>query len=172
MVATVLQPIVEGTKKAIDQLDSVIKTGDTGVAEEKQAIDCVLITKDNADDVNNFVLLRVRAARRSQAAPDMRLRHRTLRSSWPVCPHPIAQRISLMTYVYNDPAEFKDDVLRGLRRAPTPDYVAARRGRVGIRPGGRAAGGQGQPGDRRRLGPLPVLQRRARHRVRRRRRAR
>ncbi len=55
MVATVLQPIVEGTKKAIAQLDSVIKTGNTGVADEKQAIDCVLITKDNADDVDNFV---------------------------------------------------------------------------------------------------------------------
>ena len=55
MVATVLQPIVEGTKKAITELDSVIKTGNTGVAEEKQAIDCVLINKDNAADVKNFV---------------------------------------------------------------------------------------------------------------------
>lgn len=55
MVATVLQPIVEGTKKAIAQLDSVIRTGETGVPEEKQAIDCVLITKDNADKVDNFV---------------------------------------------------------------------------------------------------------------------
>jgi erythritol transport system substrate-binding protein len=56
MVATVLQPIYEGTKKAIAQLDSVIKNGNTGVPDEKQAIDCVLITKDNADKVNNFVL--------------------------------------------------------------------------------------------------------------------
>ena len=55
MVATVLQPIVEGTKRAITQLDSVIKTGQTGVSEEKQAIDCVLITKENADKLNNFV---------------------------------------------------------------------------------------------------------------------
>jgi erythritol transport system substrate-binding protein len=55
MVATVLQPIVEGTQKAITQLDSVIRTGETGAAEEKQAIDCILITKDNADNVNNFV---------------------------------------------------------------------------------------------------------------------
>ena len=55
MVATVLQPIVEGTTKAIAQLDSVIRTGETGVGEEKQAIDCVLITKDNADQVKNFV---------------------------------------------------------------------------------------------------------------------
>jgi erythritol transport system substrate-binding protein len=56
MVATVLQPIVEGTKKAVTQLDSVIRTGQTGVPEEKQALDCTLITKENADQVNNFVL--------------------------------------------------------------------------------------------------------------------
>ena len=49
MVATVLQPIAEGTTKAIAQLDSVIKTGSTGVADEKQALDCTLITKDNAE---------------------------------------------------------------------------------------------------------------------------
>jgi erythritol transport system substrate-binding protein len=56
LVATVLQPIVGGTEKAVTQLDSVIRTGKTGVAEEKQAIDCVLITKANADQLNNFVL--------------------------------------------------------------------------------------------------------------------
>jgi erythritol transport system substrate-binding protein len=55
MVATVLQPIVEGTKKAAAQLDSVIRTGETGVAEEKQALDCVLITKENAGNLDNFV---------------------------------------------------------------------------------------------------------------------
>jgi erythritol transport system substrate-binding protein len=55
MVATVLQPIVEGTKKAAAQLDSVIRTGETGAAEEKQALDCVLITKDNAGNLDNFV---------------------------------------------------------------------------------------------------------------------
>lgn len=56
MVATVLQPIVDGTQKAITQLDSVIKTGQTGVPEEKQALDCTLITKANADQVQDFVL--------------------------------------------------------------------------------------------------------------------
>jgi erythritol transport system substrate-binding protein len=56
MVATVLQPIAEGTTKAIAQLDSVIKTGSTGVADEKQALDCTLITKDNADSLKDFVL--------------------------------------------------------------------------------------------------------------------
>ncbi|HEY0238062.1 MAG TPA: D-ribose ABC transporter substrate-binding protein [Friedmanniella sp.] len=56
MVATVLQPIVEGTNKAITQLDSVIKTGSTGAADEKQALDCTLINKDNAAQVTNFQL--------------------------------------------------------------------------------------------------------------------
>jgi erythritol transport system substrate-binding protein len=56
MVATVLQPIVEGTKDAVEQLHSVLTTGETGVAEEKQALDCVLITKENADQLDNFVL--------------------------------------------------------------------------------------------------------------------
>ncbi|MCW2760658.1 MAG: Monosaccharide transporter substrate-binding protein family [Marmoricola sp.] len=56
MVATVLQPIVTGTVEAIKQLDSTIKTGKTGVADEKQAIDCVLITKDNAATVTDFVI--------------------------------------------------------------------------------------------------------------------
>jgi len=56
MVATVLQPIVQGTELAIEQLDKVIKDGETGVSEEKQAIDCVLISKDNAATVNNFVV--------------------------------------------------------------------------------------------------------------------
>jgi erythritol transport system substrate-binding protein len=56
MVATVLQPIVEGTTKAVAQLNSVLTTGNTGVAEEKQAIDCVLIDKDTAANLDNFVL--------------------------------------------------------------------------------------------------------------------
>jgi erythritol transport system substrate-binding protein len=56
MVATVLQPIVEGTEKAITQLDSVIKTGSTGAPDEKQALDCTLINKQNVDKLNNFVL--------------------------------------------------------------------------------------------------------------------
>ncbi len=57
MVATVLQPIVHGTTLAVDQADTYLKTGKTGVATEKQALDCVLITKDNADNFNNFVPL-------------------------------------------------------------------------------------------------------------------
>jgi erythritol transport system substrate-binding protein len=47
---------VAGTTKAVTQLDSVIRTGKTGEAEEKQAIDCVLITKENAGKLDNFVM--------------------------------------------------------------------------------------------------------------------
>ena len=56
MVATGLQPIVSGTKKAITELDGVIKNGQTGESEEKQSLDCVLINSDNADKLDNFVL--------------------------------------------------------------------------------------------------------------------
>lgn len=55
MVATVLQPIVEGTTLAVQQADNYLKTGETGAASEKQSIDCVLITPENADQFNNFV---------------------------------------------------------------------------------------------------------------------
>jgi erythritol transport system substrate-binding protein len=56
MVATVLQPIVDGTKAAVKQADTFLKTGKTGASTEKQAIDCVLVTKENASTLNNFVL--------------------------------------------------------------------------------------------------------------------
>jgi erythritol transport system substrate-binding protein len=56
MVATALQPIVQGTTLAVEQADSFIRTGKTGVSEEKQAINCVLITKDNASKLKDFVL--------------------------------------------------------------------------------------------------------------------
>lgn len=56
MVATVLQPIVQGTTLAVQQADSFLKTGKTGAATEKQAIDCILVNKDNASTLNNFVV--------------------------------------------------------------------------------------------------------------------
>ncbi|WP_228515225.1 D-ribose ABC transporter substrate-binding protein [Agreia pratensis] len=48
---TVLQPVATFAKEAVKQADSFIRTGKTGAAEEKQAFDCILITKDNADKV-------------------------------------------------------------------------------------------------------------------------
>lgn len=56
MVATVLQPIVDGTTLAVQQADTFLRTGETGADEEKQAIDCVLITADNAHLLDNFVM--------------------------------------------------------------------------------------------------------------------
>ncbi|MGW3604966.1 MULTISPECIES: substrate-binding domain-containing protein [unclassified Micromonospora] len=56
MVATVLQPIVQGTTLAVQQADQFLKNGKTGAAQEKQALDCVLVIKDNADKLNNFVV--------------------------------------------------------------------------------------------------------------------
>jgi erythritol transport system substrate-binding protein len=52
---TVLQPCADIAVLAVDQADAYAKTGKTG-KDEKQLMDCVLITKDNADKLNNFVL--------------------------------------------------------------------------------------------------------------------
>jgi erythritol transport system substrate-binding protein len=46
---TVLQPVAVFSQKAVDQADSFLKTGKTGVDSEKQLFDCILITKDNVD---------------------------------------------------------------------------------------------------------------------------
>lgn len=55
MVATVLQPIVTGTTLAVELVDNYLKNGEEP-GTEKQAIDCVLITKENAEKLNGFVL--------------------------------------------------------------------------------------------------------------------
>lgn len=53
--ATVLQPASKITQMAVDQADKYIKTGSTG-QPEKQSIDCVLITPENAAKVSNFAI--------------------------------------------------------------------------------------------------------------------
>ncbi|SOC36057.1 erythritol-binding protein [Rhizobium subbaraonis] len=53
--ATVLQPAYAQAQMAVDQADTYIKTG-KGPAEEKQLMDCVLITADNADQLETFAL--------------------------------------------------------------------------------------------------------------------
>ena len=50
MAYSVLQPVAVFSAEAVRQADSVIRTGETGVAEEKQLFDCLLITPDNVDD--------------------------------------------------------------------------------------------------------------------------
>lgn len=44
---TVLQPVAIFSAKAVDEADTFLKTGKTGVATEKQLFNCVLITKAN-----------------------------------------------------------------------------------------------------------------------------
>jgi erythritol transport system substrate-binding protein len=50
--ATVLQPVVQLSQMAAEQADKFIKTGKTGV-DEKQTVDCILISPDN---VKNYTL--------------------------------------------------------------------------------------------------------------------
>ena len=51
--ATVLQPVANFSVIAVDQADTYIKTGELP-AEEKQSIDCILITPDNVDGYGVF----------------------------------------------------------------------------------------------------------------------
>lgn len=54
---TVLQPVAVFSEAAVKQADNFIKTGKTGVDQEKQLFDCILITKDNVDKYTSpFVL--------------------------------------------------------------------------------------------------------------------
>ena len=48
---TVLQPVATFSAKAVDEADSLIKTGKTGAPQEKQLFDCVLITKANVGNM-------------------------------------------------------------------------------------------------------------------------
>jgi erythritol transport system substrate-binding protein len=53
MYATALQPAALGATTAVEQADAMIKDG-KAPAEEKQSIDCELITAENADDYGVF----------------------------------------------------------------------------------------------------------------------
>lgn len=53
--ATGLQPAARIAEMAVEQADKYIKTGSTGLPE-KQLVDCILITKDNASKLNNFAM--------------------------------------------------------------------------------------------------------------------
>jgi len=55
IVATAMQPAYDIAQMAVVQADKYIKEGKTG-ADEKQLVDCVLITKDNASKLDNFKL--------------------------------------------------------------------------------------------------------------------
>lgn len=68
MIATVLQPIVQATTLAVEQADNFLRTGETGADAEKQAIDCILITQENAATVDNFVIIDEAAATGTEPA--------------------------------------------------------------------------------------------------------
>ncbi|GAA0974717.1 D-ribose ABC transporter substrate-binding protein [Acrocarpospora macrocephala] len=53
MHATALQPAALGAESAVEQADAFIKTGSTS-KEEKQSIDCELVTAENADEFGVF----------------------------------------------------------------------------------------------------------------------
>ena len=54
---TVLQPVAIFAEAAVRQADNFLKTGETGVDQEKQLFDCLLITAENADNYTGpFVL--------------------------------------------------------------------------------------------------------------------
>jgi erythritol transport system substrate-binding protein len=57
--ATVLQPAAEIARSAVEQADRFLRTGATG-RPEKQSVDCLLVTGDNADRFGVFELLRPR----------------------------------------------------------------------------------------------------------------
>nr|WP_235891073.1 D-ribose ABC transporter substrate-binding protein [Pararhizobium mangrovi] len=46
---TVLQPVAVFSKKAVQEADSLIRTGKTGADTEKQLFNCILVTQDMAD---------------------------------------------------------------------------------------------------------------------------
>ena len=53
--ATVLQPAYAQAQMAVEQADTFIKTGSTGV-DEKQLMDCVLVNAENASKLETFAL--------------------------------------------------------------------------------------------------------------------
>ncbi|WP_221583485.1 D-ribose ABC transporter substrate-binding protein [Microbacterium sp. G2-8] len=55
MLATGMQPAVLISQMAVEQADSLIRTGETGM-DEKQSVDCVVINADNADSYTLFEL--------------------------------------------------------------------------------------------------------------------
>lgn len=53
--ATVLQPAYAQAQMAVDQADLYLRTGSTGL-DEKQLMDCILVTADNAAKLETFAL--------------------------------------------------------------------------------------------------------------------
>lgn len=54
MTGTALQQAALIAEMAVEQADKYLKTGKTGL-DEKQLVDCIIITKDNVDNLKTFV---------------------------------------------------------------------------------------------------------------------
>lgn len=55
MVGTALQPFKVIAETAVEQADKYLKEGSTG-EDEKQLIDCVIVTSENVDKMSNFAM--------------------------------------------------------------------------------------------------------------------
>jgi len=53
ITATALQQAARIAEMAVEQADNYLKNGTTGL-DEKQLVDCIVITKDNADKLSAF----------------------------------------------------------------------------------------------------------------------
>ncbi|MCS4276848.1 erythritol transport system substrate-binding protein [Mycetocola sp. BIGb0189] len=51
---TVVQPVVDFSTAVVKQIDEFLKTGKTGVKDEKQSFDCFLVTKETASEWVDF----------------------------------------------------------------------------------------------------------------------
>lgn len=57
MAYTVLQPVAIFAEEAVRMADTFIRTGETGIEDEKKLFDCMLVTTDNVDQYTDpFVL--------------------------------------------------------------------------------------------------------------------
>lgn len=56
MAATVLEPMVNYTIMGVEAVDAYLRTGSTGYDEEKILVDCLLITPENVEKLDNFRL--------------------------------------------------------------------------------------------------------------------
>jgi erythritol transport system substrate-binding protein len=56
MSATVLEPMVPYTIMGVEAAHAFLTTGETGHPDEKVLVDCILITPDNVDQLDNFRL--------------------------------------------------------------------------------------------------------------------
>jgi len=56
IVATAMDLVSTSATMCVDQMDLFVKTGSTG-QPEKQLVDCLLITKDNVDNVKDFAII-------------------------------------------------------------------------------------------------------------------